>query len=90
MPLGSENIHSVFQVTLSQNGSLCGWSVRIWIGAGWEPSCAEECLDLSQNIIHLSGEQSLTAYSLNFTPFVEMGESATRHAILPMDFFLLS
>jgi hypothetical protein len=29
--------------------------VRIWIGAGREPSCAEEFLDLSQNIIHLSG-----------------------------------
>jgi hypothetical protein len=56
---------SFFQVTLHQNGSLGGWWVRIWIGAGWEPSCAEECLDLSQNIIHLSGEQSLTVDSLD-------------------------
>ncbi len=28
------------------------------------PCCAEECLDLFQNIIHLSGEQSLTSDSL--------------------------
>ncbi len=45
-------------MTLHENGSLSGWWVRIWIGAGWEPepSCAEECLDLHQNIIHLSRE----------------------------------
>ncbi len=49
---------------LHENGCLGGCWVRIWIGAGGEPSCAEECLDLSQNIIHLSGEQSLTADSL--------------------------
>ena len=54
-----------FQVTLHKNGSLCGWWVRIWIGAGGEPSCAKECLDLSQNIILLSTrEQFLTADSL--------------------------
>ncbi len=39
-------------------------SWRIWIGAGGEPSCAEECLDLFQNIILLSREQSLSADSL--------------------------
>ena len=53
-----------FSLTLHKNGCLSGWWVRIWIWAGWEPSCAEECLDLSQNIIHLSREQSLPADSL--------------------------
>ncbi len=43
---------------------LDGWWVRIWIGAGWEPCGAEECLDQFQNIILLSWEQSLTADSL--------------------------
>ncbi len=51
-------------VTLHKNGCLNGWWVRILIGAGREPSCAEECLDLFQNIILLSWEQSLTADSL--------------------------
>ncbi len=69
--------------------------MRIWIGAGGEPACAEECLDLSQNIIHLIGEQSLTAEiqqnQSRFTSFVVIGESATRHhdGIL-LDFSLLS
>ncbi len=52
-------------MTLRKNGCLGAWWVKIWIEAGREPSCAEECLDLSQNIIHLSGEQSLTADSLS-------------------------
>ncbi len=57
---------SLFQVTLHENGCLSGWWVRIWIGAGGEPSRAEECLDLSpsQNITHLSREQSISADSL--------------------------
>jgi hypothetical protein len=53
-----------FHVTLHENGSLNGWWVRIWLGTGGEPSCAEECLDLFQNIILLRWEQSLTADSL--------------------------
>ncbi len=28
---------SLFHVTLHENGCLCGWWVRIWIGAGSEP-----------------------------------------------------
>ncbi len=70
MPLGSESS----QVTLHENGCLNGWWVRIWIGAGGETSCAEECLDLFQNIILLSREQSLTAD----TSLVEIRESASQ------------
>ncbi len=47
----------------SRKWSLNGWWMRIWIGTGREPSCAEECLDLFQNIIILSCEQFLTADS---------------------------
>ncbi len=32
-----------FSRASSQNCCLNGWWVRIWIGAGGEPSCAEEC-----------------------------------------------
>ena len=55
-----------FQVTLHENGSLCGWWVRIWTGAGRQPAYAEECLDLFQNImiILVRRHQSLTADSL--------------------------
>ncbi len=40
-----------FSSVSSQIGNVCGWWVRTWIGTGGEPSCAEECLDLFQNII---------------------------------------
>ena len=50
-----------FHVTLHENGSLCGWWVRIWTGAGREPFGAEECLDLSHNIILYRRQQSLTS-----------------------------
>ncbi len=66
-PLGNENSH-FFMWLFKKNGCLNGWWVRIWIGAGGEPSCqcAEECLDLFQNVILLSWEPSLrvTADSL--------------------------
>ena len=48
----------------SQNGSLCGRQVRIWIGGDRGLHCAEECSHLFQNIILLSREQSLTSDSL--------------------------
>ncbi len=54
-------------MTLQENGSLNGWhwQVRIWIGAGGEPFCAEECLDQFQNIILLScNNPSLQIYLL--------------------------
>jgi hypothetical protein len=40
--LGARTV--TFHVTLHENGSLNdpGWWVRIWIGAGGEPCCAEE------------------------------------------------
>jgi hypothetical protein len=84
---------SPFQVTLHENGSLNGWWMKIWIGAGKEPSCAEECLDLFQNIILLSWEPShasLTADSIVCENQTIIREIATRRVILPMDFFLLS
>ena len=53
-----------FHVTLHENGSLCGWRVRIWTEAGREPICAEERMDLSHNIILYCRQQSLTSDSL--------------------------
>jgi hypothetical protein len=50
MPLESDDSH--------------GWRVRIWIGAGGEPSCADECLGLFQYTFLLTREQPLTANSL--------------------------
>ena len=65
-PLESENRHFqvTFQVTLSENGLLCGWWVRIWTGAGREPLFAEECLHLSHNIILNRWQQSFSSDSL--------------------------
>ncbi len=65
--LASYAAHSeeqVFQGTFHEKYSLNGWCVSIWEGAVGEPSCAEECLDLFQNIILLCREESLTADSL--------------------------
>ncbi len=47
----------------NENGCLNGQWVRIWIGAGWEPYCAEECIDLFPNIILLNNI-SLQIHSL--------------------------
>ena len=55
-PLGSEKSH-FFQVTLHENGSLCGLWLRIWTGAGRQVSHADECLDLFQNIILIQMQQ---------------------------------
>ncbi len=76
-------------MTLHENGSLNhdGWWVRIWIGADGEPCCAEECLDLFQNIILLSREQSLSADSLVLK---KLGKVPLDLPSLLMDFFLLS
>jgi hypothetical protein len=76
-----------FQVTLYKDGCLNGWWVRIWIGAGREPCCAEECLDLFQNIIP---QCRFTIPQCRFTWFVKIVESATGSVILPMGFSLLS
>ncbi len=63
-----EGLLEVRKVTFSSDSSR-KWQ-SLWlvgenlIGAGLEPCCAEECLDLSQNILLLSREQSLSADSL--------------------------
>jgi hypothetical protein len=55
-----------FQVTLHENGSLCGQWLRIWSGASRHLLRAGERLDLCQDIILFSRELSLTAESLNW------------------------
>ena len=65
-PLESENSHFqvTFQVTLRENGLLCGWWVRIWTGAGSQPAHADECLDLFQNINLIGRQQPPSSDSL--------------------------
>jgi hypothetical protein len=53
-----------FQVTLHRNGSLCGLWLRIWTGVCSELLHASELLDLFQDIVLFTWEQSLTAESL--------------------------
>ncbi len=54
------------QVTLHENGSLCGQWLRIWSGAPRHLIChsAGERLDVCQDIILFRREQALTAESL--------------------------
>ncbi len=56
-----ELLLNVRKVNLHENGSLWSQWLRIWIGAGGYPFRSGEFLDLFQNIIFFTREQSLTA-----------------------------
>ena len=54
------------QVTLHENGSLCGQWLRIWSGASRHLVRDGERLDVCQDIILFRREQALTADSLSW------------------------
>ena len=75
---------------LHENGNLCGWWVRIWTRAGREPFCAEECLDLSHNLMLYCMQQSLTSDSLISRKSRKVQPNVRCTAILPTNFSPLS
>ena len=55
-----------FEVTLHENGSLCGQQLRIWTGACRDLVRAGERLDLFQDIIPFTRKLPLTAESFTW------------------------